>query len=49
MYRIEKIIVSETFFKFNNYFVSTGTPTTNKLDDGTPLTQIQDFKYEYSK
>ena len=36
---LKKILVSEFFFKFNNYFFSTGTPTTNKLDDG--ITSIQ--------
>ena len=30
---LKKILVSEFFFKFNNYFFSTGTPTTNKLHD----------------
>ena len=35
MYTIEKkILVHEFFFKHNNYFFSTGTPTTKKLDDG---------------
>ena len=34
MYRIGKILVSVVFFKFNKYFFSTGTPTTNKLNDG---------------
>ena len=26
--------MSENIFKFKNYFFSTGTPTTKKLDDG---------------
>ena len=30
---LKKILVSEFFFNFNKYFFSTGTPTTNKLDD----------------
>ena len=39
MYRIEKkILVTETLFNFNNYFFSTGTPTSNKLDDSIPVT-----------
>ena len=42
---LKKILVSEFFFKFNNYFFSTGTPTTNKLDDGIPVTHLYDFKY----
>ena len=46
---LKKILVSEFFFKFNNYFFSTGTPTTNKLDDGIPVTHLYDFKYRYSK
>ena len=49
MYRIEKNISLWIFFKFNNYFFSTGTPTTNKLDDGIPVTHLYDFKYRYSK
>ena len=32
MYRIKKILVPEIFFKFNNYFFSTGSLTTNKFD-----------------
>ena len=41
MYKIEKkILVYEFFFKHNNYFFSTGTPTTNKLDDGVPVTHF---------
>ena len=35
---LKKIIVSEKFFKFNNYFLSTDTPTMNKVDDGMPVT-----------
>ena len=27
----------ENIFKFKNYFISTGTPTTSKLDDGIPV------------
>ena len=46
---LKKILVSEFFFKFNNYFFSTGTPNTNKLDDGIPVTHLYDFKYRYSK
>ena len=46
---LKKILVSEFFFKFNNYFFSTRTPTTNKLDDGIPVTHLYDFKYLYSK
>ena len=46
---LKKILVSEFFFKFNNYFFSNGTPTTNKLDDGIPVTHLYDFKYRYSK
>ena len=39
MYRIEKkILVTETLFNFNSYFFSTGTPTSNKLDDSIPVT-----------
>ena len=30
----------ENIFKFKNYFISTGTPTTNKLDDGIPVTNL---------
>ena len=42
MYRIEKkLLVHEFFFKHNNYFFSTGTPTTNKLDDGEPVTHFK--------
>ena len=37
---LKKILVSEFFFKFNNYFFFTGTPTTNKLDDGIPVTHF---------
>ena len=37
MNRIEKNISVRIFFKFNNYFFSTGTPTTKKLDDGIPV------------
>ena len=37
MYRIE-VIMSENIFKFKNYFFPTGTSTTNKLDDGIPVT-----------
>ena len=41
MYRIEKkTLVYEFFFKHNNYFFSTGTTTTNKLDDGVPVTHF---------
>ena len=29
--------ISIFFFKHNNFFFSTGTPTTNKLDDGVPV------------
>ena len=39
---LKKILVSETFFKFNKYFFSTGTPTTNKLDDGMLLHKTDD-------
>ena len=40
--------MSEFFFKFDNYFFSTGTLTINKLDDGIPLlelpvTHLKDF------
>ena len=38
MYRIENSYVSEIFFKFNNYLFFTGTPVTEKLDDGIPVT-----------
>ena len=37
---LKKLIVSEKFFKFNNYLFSTGTATTNKLDDGIPVTHF---------
>ena len=37
MYRIQ-VIMSENIFKFKNYFFSTGTLTTNKLDDVIPVT-----------
>ena len=30
--------MSENIFKFKNYFFSTGTSTTNKLDDVIPVT-----------
>ena len=36
------------FFKFNKHF-SNGTATTNKLDDGIPVTHFSRFKYLYSK
>ena len=42
MYRIEKNISVWIFFKFNNYFFSTGTPTTNKLNDGMLLNKFGD-------
>ena len=41
MILLKKILVSEFFFKFNNYFFSTGTPTANKLDDGIPVTHFR--------
>ena len=34
---LKKLIVSEIFFNYNKYFFSTGTLTTNKLDDGSGL------------
>lgn len=34
---LKKVIVSENYFKFNNYFFTTGTPTTNKLDERIPV------------
>ena len=37
----KKVSVSEFFLKFNNYFLSTGTPTRNKLYDGIPVTHLQ--------
>ena len=46
---MEKILVFEMFFKFNNYFFSTGTPTANNLNDVIPVTHFEDFKYRYSK
>ena len=33
----KKTLVYEFFFKLNNYFFSTGTATTNKLDGGVPV------------
>ena len=38
MYRIETGRTAWKFFRFNNYFFSTGTPTTKQLDDGAPMT-----------
>ena len=35
---LKKVILSENVFNFNNYFFSTGTPTTQILDDGMPVT-----------
>ena len=37
---LKKVIVPENFFKFNNYFFSTGTvlQLQSKLDDGIPVT-----------
>ena len=35
---LTKVVVSENLFKFNNYFFSTSISTTNKLDDGIPVT-----------
>ena len=46
---LKKIRRSEIFFKFNNYFFSASTPTTDRLDDGMPVTHFEDFKYRYSK
>ena len=46
---LKKILVSETFFKSDNYFFSIGTPTTNKLDDSIPVTHFFDFRYRYLK
>ena len=37
MYRTE-VIMPENFFKFKNYFFSTSTSTTSKLDDVIPVT-----------
>lgn len=37
---LKKILVSEKFCKFNNYFFSIATPTTKKLDDGLPVTHF---------
>ena len=31
---LKKILVSQYFFKFSNYFFSIGTPTINKFDGG---------------
>ena len=36
----KKTLVYEFFFKLNNYFFSAGTVTTNKLDDGVPVTHF---------
>ena len=37
---LKKILVSDIFFKFNNYFFSNSTATTNKLDDGILVTHF---------
>ena len=37
MYKTEKKIVFQTFFKINSYFFPTGTPTASKLNDGIPV------------
>ena len=34
---LKKVIVFENYFKFNNYFFTTGTPTANKLDECIPF------------
>ena len=47
--KLEKIIVSDFFFKFNNYLFLTRTTTTNKLDEIIPVAHFQDLKYRYSK
>ena len=45
MQKIEKIIVSERFFNFDIYLFSTGTTTTNKLDDSIPIAHFYNLKY----
>ena len=42
---LKKILVSGKLFKVDNYFCSTGTVTTNKVDGGIPVTHLQDFRY----
>ena len=37
---LKKKLESEIFFKFNNYSLSTGTPTRNKLNDGKAVTHF---------
>ena len=37
---LKKIIMSENFFKTDSYFCSTGTSTTNKLDESIPVMHI---------
>ena len=37
---LKKIIASEYFFKFNSYCFSTGTATTQKLDDGISVSNF---------
>ena len=37
-------MISENIFKLKNYFFSTGTPTTNKLDGGILATYFSELQ-----
>ena len=43
------VIMSENIFKLKNHFVSTSTPTTNKLGDGISATYFQDLNCKQTR
>ena len=47
--KLKNIIASANLFKFDFYLFSTGTATTNKLDDGILVAHFYNLKYWYSK